>query len=71
MKSITTILFVDRYKVSEKRNFVSGQIPLIVGKHESLQPPLFISWDCRLWKYTGGYLNTYFYHEVESFVQVN
>lgn len=62
----TTILFTDRYKVSEKRNFVSGQIQWIDGR-----PPQFIAWDCKLWKYTGMGVSSYFYHEIESFVQVS
>lgn len=70
MKSITTILFTDRYKVSEKRNFVSGQIPWIADKYGSL-PPMFICWDGKLWKRTGSGMISHFYHEVESFVKVN
>lgn len=66
MKSVTTILFTDRYKICEKRNFVSGQILWIDGR-----PPQFISWDGKLWKYTGSGLTSDFYHEVESFVQVS
>lgn len=70
MRSVTTILFTDRYKVSEKRNFVSDQIPWIANKYGSL-PPQFISWDGKLWKHTGSGVTADFYHEVESFVQVS
>lgn len=59
-----TILFTDRYKTTEKRIFADGQICKI-------NPPKFICWDCKLWRYKGRGLTSYFYHEIESFVNIN
>ena len=63
MKSGNTILFTDRNKVCTKQNL---EIEWIDG-----QPPKFIFWDGKLWEFTGMGMTSYFYHEVESFVQVN
>jgi hypothetical protein len=64
--SVDAIIFTDRYKVSSKVNFAENQIPWIDGR-----PPEFIKYDCKLWKCKDFSLSAYFYHEVESFVNIS
>ncbi len=63
---IDTVVFTDRYKTSFKVLFAENQIPWINRK-----PPEFITYDCKLWQFKGFSLSAYFYHEVESFVNVS